>query len=129
MKIPSTFSRREGLCVLGAQITGPSTVKSVELVLDTGAVYTTLTPGVAEGRLGYSRQGARATVIRTAVGNERGYLIKVAQITVLGLVFRNVAVNVADLGYGVDGLLGLNILDQLNYEVRSREFEIRAEKI
>ena len=63
------------------------------------------------------------------MGEEHGYLVDVAQVTTLGLVFRNVVANVADLGYGVDGLIGLDILGQLNFEVRPMERRILVERI
>ena len=98
-------------------------------MVDTAAVYTTLSPQVAEA-VGLPREHAhRSTVIRSAVGDEHGYLVSLDQLTTLGLVFRSVEVNVADLGYGIDGLIGMNVLGQLNFEVRPMERRILVEKV
>jgi clan AA aspartic protease (TIGR02281 family) len=98
-------------------------------VLDTAAVYTTLAPHLAEV-LGISREHAlRSTIIRSAVADERGYLVKLDQVTTLGLVFRDVEANVANLGYSIDGLIGMNVLRQMNFEVRPAERRILVERI
>lgn len=97
------------------------------LVLDTGAVNTTITPKVAE-TVGYSeRDGLRRTRVRTAIGSERGYVLRTARIAVLGLVADNFPVHVFDLGHEISGLVGLNFLSLLNYEIRSAEHRILVE--
>jgi predicted aspartyl protease len=100
------------------------------LVLDTGAVYTTITPEISHS-IGYSvRDGGRRTRVRTAVGSEEGYVLAVATLAVLGRVVPNFSVHVFDLGHDdIDGLVGLNFLSGLNYEVRSAERLILAEAI
>jgi len=99
-------------------------------VLDTGAVLTTITPDLAD-LLGYSARDAitRARV-HTAVGSEEGYVLRVAQRAVLGFITPSFPVQVFDLGHdGIDGLVGLNFLSELNYEVRSAERRMLAESI
>jgi predicted aspartyl protease len=44
-----------------------------------------------------------------------------ARFAVLGLAANNVPAHVFDLGHDVSGLVGLNFLSQLNYEIRSAE--------
>jgi predicted aspartyl protease len=99
-------------------------------VLDTGAVFTTMTPELAE-LIGYSaRDGVRRTRVRTAVSSEEGYLLRVAELDVLGLAMPGFAVHVFDLGHDdIDGLVGLNFLSELNYEIRSAERRILVEKV
>jgi predicted aspartyl protease len=98
---------------------------TVPLVLDTGAVYTTITPAV-----GYSeRDGLRRTRVRTAIGSEQCYVLATARIAVLGLVADNFPVHVFDLGHEISGLVGLNFLSLLNYEIRSSEHRILVEPI
>jgi clan AA aspartic protease (TIGR02281 family) len=102
---------------------------TVPLVLDTGAVYTTITPQVAE-TVGYSgRDGLRRTRVRTAIGSEQGYVLATARFAVLGLIANEFPVHVFDLGHEISGLLGLNFLSLLNYEIRSIEHRILVEPV
>ena len=57
-------------------------------------------------------------------------MLEVAKLSVLGVAARSFPVHVFDLGHDdVDGLVGLNFLSQLNYEVRSAERRILVEPI
>jgi predicted aspartyl protease len=112
-----------------AVLIGPAERANVRLVLDTGAVLTTVVPSIAEA-IGYSADTSiRPTVTRTAAAEERGYLIQLSAISALGVTVPALSVNVADLGYGVDGLLGLNFLLRFNIEIRPAERRILVEKI
>lgn len=51
------------------------------------------------------------------------------ELVTLGVVVPDAYVNVADLGYGVDGVLGMNVLLDFNVEIRPSERRIRIEKI
>jgi len=91
---------------------------------------TTISPELAD-LIGYSaRDGIQRARVRTAVGSEEGFLLSVAEIEVLGVKISSLKVNVFDLGYSdIDGLLGMNFLNKLNYEIRSAEKRILAEWI
>ena len=66
------FATHGELIVVSARVTGPRGTMTVPLVLDTGAVYTTITSQVAEA-VGYSeRDRIRRTRVRTAIGSEQG---------------------------------------------------------
>jgi hypothetical protein len=68
--------------------------------------------------------------VRTAISSEEGYVLRVAELAVLGFAMPSFAINVFDLGFDdIDGLVGLNFLSELNYEVRSAEHRILAEKV
>src|SRR5215510_8314726 len=74
--------------------------------------------------LGYNpRQGEAITVMRSVVGREYGYMIRVERLECLGHGHqaRNFRVNAQDLpeGWNIEGLVGLSFLRQFNYEVRS----------
>ena len=57
---------------------------AARLVLDTGAAATTLVPEVIE-RIGYTqRDSFKKAKVHTAVSEENGYWIRVAEFTVLG---------------------------------------------
>ena len=124
------FVSHHELILVEALVTGPRTAVTARLVLDTVAVFTTITPKVADS-IGYSaRDGIRRTRVRTAIGSEQGYVLAVASFAVLGLVLPGFRLHVFDLGYDdIDGLVGLNFLSQLNYEVRSAERRIFVQPV
>jgi hypothetical protein len=81
--------------------------------------------------LGYSpRDGEARTMVRSAIGSEPGYLLRVKRFEALGFGFPNFRVHVHDLseGVGLDGLLGLSFLRHFNYEIRSAEGRILVER-
>jgi clan AA aspartic protease (TIGR02281 family) len=124
------FATHRDLIFVRGRIAGPLGTRIARLVLDTGAAYTTITPEVADD-LGYgARDGRWRTRVKTAIGSEQGYVVTVAQLSVLGVAARSLPVHVFDLGHDdIDGLVGLNFLSQLNYEVRSAEHRILVEPI
>jgi hypothetical protein len=50
----------------------------------------------------------KPTVTRTAAAGERGYLVQLLELSTRGVTAPAVHVNVAELGYGIDGVLGMN---------------------
>jgi predicted aspartyl protease len=129
-RLETPFVTDGELIIVEAFLTGPMRTGVGRFVLDTGAVFTTMTPELAE-LIGYSaRDGVRRTRVRTAVSSEEGYLLRVAELDVLGLAMPGFAVHVFDLGHDdIDGLVGLNFLSELNYEIRSAERRILVEKV
>jgi predicted aspartyl protease len=99
------FVTRAELILVEAPVRGPRIAVTARLVLDTGAVYTTITPELAAD-IGYSvRDGIRRTRVRTAIGSEQGYVLAVAELAVLGLIVPSFLVHVFDLGHDdIDGL-------------------------
>ena len=65
-------------------------------------------------------------MLRSAVGREEGYLLRVTRFACLGYQSPNFRVHAHDLpeGWGIEGLIGLSFLKQLNYEIRSVEGRI-----
>lgn len=118
------------LIIVEGFVTGPLGTAAGRFVLDTGAVVTTMIPELADS-IGYSaRDGMRRARVRTAVGSEEGYVLRVAEIAVLGFAMPSFSVHVFDLGDDdIDGLVGLNFLSDFNYEIRSAEQRILVEKI
>ncbi len=105
--------------------------QDLRLVFGPGSAETIIAPDVLDD-IGYTaRQGEAITVTRSVVGKESGYLIRVARFRALGFEFTDFRVNALDLPerYGINGLLGLGFLRHFNYEVRSGEGRIRAERI
>ena len=72
------------------------------------------------------RPGDTITSVRSAIGKEPGYMLRVARFASFGFSLPDFAVHVHDLpeGFGIDGLLGLSFLRHFNYEVRSHEARI-----
>jgi predicted aspartyl protease len=123
------FATDGELIIVRALVTGPQTTAVGRFVLDTGAVMTTMIPELAD-IVGYSaRDGLKRARVRTAVGSEEGYILAVSELAVLGFARPRFPVHVFDLGYDdIDGLLGLNFLSDLNYEIRSAERRIFVEE-
>jgi len=129
MRSETSFELDGDLIVVPAIVVGPSGRAEIQLVVDTGAVLTTLAPAIAQA-IGYSvATSIRPTVTRTAAANEHGYLIRLVEIATLGLVVPAVHANVADLGYGIDGVLGMNFLLDYNVEIRPGERRIIVERV
>jgi predicted aspartyl protease len=129
MRFETSFELDGDLIVVDAVVVGPTGRANVQLVLDTGAVLTTLVPSIAE-TIGYSlATSLKPTVMRTAAAEERGYLVRLVEISTLGVTLPGVHADVADLGHGIDGVLGMNFLLDFNVEIRPAERRILVEKI
>ncbi len=124
------FFRAQGLIVVDARIYGIRGAQSVSLAVDTGAMDTVVTPELID-ELGYSpRDGERVTTVRTALGKEHGYSLRVKRFAALGFAVPDCRIHVFDLATGddIDGLLGLSFLDAFDYHVRSEEGRILVER-
>lgn len=129
-RLETPFTTAGDLIIIECIVTGPRGTTSGRFVLDTGAVMTTMSPELAD-LIGYSaRYGMKRARVRTAIGSEEGYVLAVAELAALCCPRPRLEVHVFDLGYDdIDGLLGLNFLRELNYEVRSAERRILVEVI
>jgi predicted aspartyl protease len=127
-RLSSSFVRERELIIVRAEISGPATRTAARLVLDTGAAATMLVPEVIE-RIGYTRRDSfKKAKLHTAVGEENGYWIRVAELTVLGVTTPDFALAVFPLGHqDIDGLVGMNLLRHFNVEVRPAERRILVE--
>src|ERR1041384_1688854 len=121
-RLSSSFVRDRELILVEAEVVGPARTWSARLVLDTGAAATTLTPQVIE-KIGYSRRdGYKKARVHTAIGEEHGYSLHVAEFSVLDVTTPNFALTVFPLGHKeIDGLVGMNFLRHFNFEVRPAE--------
>lgn len=126
----TSFATGGDLIIVKALLTGPRQTTPGLFVLDTGAMFTTMSPELAD-LLGYSaRDGIKRARVHTAIGSEEGYLLRVAKLEALGVTIPSCPVHVFDLGHeDIDGLLGLSFLYELNYEIRSVERRILVERI
>jgi predicted aspartyl protease len=124
------FDATRDLIIVEARVWHSLESVPVSLAVDTGSSETVLAPYVVDD-LGYSpRDGEQITRVRSAVGDEQGYTLRVTQFNALGFTLPDFRVHVFDLaaGYGIDGLIGLSFLRRFNYEIRSIEGQIRIER-
>lgn len=130
MKFESFFELDSELIIVNATISGPRGSAVKRLVLDTGAAATTLIPEVLD-EIGYSpRDGFQRSTVHSAIGQEHGYWLRVAELSVLGIATPAFALHVFDLGHkDIDGLLGMNFLRHLNFEIRPAEQRILVELV
>ena len=130
-RVSTPFVRDRELIIVRAEIVGrASRTTGARLVLDTGAAATTLTPTVAK-KVGYSRRDAyKESTVHTAIGEERGYWIHVAEFTVLDVTTPDFALTVFPLAHkDIDGLVGMNFLRHFNFEIRPADQLIHLELI
>ena len=130
-RLSSSFVRDRELILVEAEVVGPTgRTTEARLVLDTGAAATTLTPRVIE-KIGYTRgDGFKKAKVHTAIGEEHGYWLRVAELTVLGVTTPNFALTVFPLGHkDIDGLVGMNFLRHFNFEIRPADQRILVELI
>lgn len=130
MKV-TRYDPSASLIIVSARLWGPTGKVKLDLALDTAATLTVIVPEIVDG-LGYSlRQGDAITTVSSALGKEPGYLLRVQRFSALGFVETDFRVHVHDLGdnAGIDGLVGLNFLCQLNLEIRPREGRLLADRI
>jgi predicted aspartyl protease len=124
------FDSRRDIIVVRAVVRGPRGDMPLKVVVDTGCGLTMIDPSVID-RIGYSaRDGESFTKVRSVVHEEHGYTLRVPRFRALGHEVNDLLVTVNDLpeGWGIDGLLGWDFLRQFNFEIRSGEGRIIAER-
>jgi len=127
--MPFGFERFRGMIVVWAWMRGPRGERDVRLALDTAAVKTLILPDVLDD-IGYSaRDGEDITIIRGAnEAPEPGYTLRVQYFFALGFGFSDFQIHVQDMpDYKIDGLLGMNFLENFNFTVRPIDQELHLE--
>lgn len=125
------FDPDDDLIIVKARVFGRHGDRLLNLALDTAASHTHILPDIID-ELGYSpAEGEAITSVTSAIGKERGYMLRVQRFESLGFGFDDFSIHVHDLptGIGLDGLLGLSFLKRFNYEIRSAEGRILVERI
>jgi predicted aspartyl protease len=98
-RLETPFVIHGDLIIVETFVAGPRGRLPGRFVLDTGAVFTTMIPELAD-LIGYSpRDGVKRTRVHTAVGEEEGYLLHVTELAVLGYAMTSFPVHVFDLGH------------------------------
>jgi predicted aspartyl protease len=125
------FERSGDLMTVTARVWGAHEYRELLLVIDTGAAATSIEPAILEG-LGYSsRDAIMRTRVPTPAGVQRGQLFQVSRFYTLGAELSSFVVQALALNdeYGVDGLLGMNFLENYNFTVRPRDRQIHLEPV
>jgi predicted aspartyl protease len=125
------FDPRSDLIIVKARVWGPNGKAPASLALDTGSAHTVIGANLIDD-LGYSpRQGERITTVRTAVGQEQGYVLRVPRFWALGFTVADFPIHVFDLpdGFGIDGLVGLSFLRQFTVELRLAEGRLLVDRV
>jgi hypothetical protein len=106
------FDPHRGAIYVDGLLHGPIKVRTVLLVLDTGAPTSYLDTAVAD-EVGYSaRMGNRVTLIWGIGTPQQGYSLEVSCLEVMGLSFSPLEVFCHDIppSFRIDGLIGLDLL-------------------
>lgn len=91
------FDRARDLIVVEAVVVGPLGPVLLALAVDTGSTETVVMPWVVD-ELGYSpRDGEQITRVRSAIGDEHGYILRVDRFMALGFTREAFRVHVFDL--------------------------------
>ena len=94
------FKPDSDLIIVGATVWGPRGGKKLSLAFDTAATETHIIPDILDD-LGYNpRDGEQVTVVRSAIGSERGYMRRVTRFAALGFTCNDFRVHVHDLPEG-----------------------------
>ncbi|MCG9126780.1 clan AA aspartic protease [Candidatus Poribacteria bacterium] len=105
---------------------------TVDLILDTGASYTTINPGILSD-LGYDLSDPNLHKIDfiTASGNTKASIIPVSKLCVIGHTFEGmeVAANYLPVDTYAHGLLGANFLSCLDISISYSKHTIHTEPI
>jgi predicted aspartyl protease len=117
------YSDKQDVIHLPGVVHGPLGDQKSWFVFDPGAYRTIITTELTD-YLGY-RATAQSKRITTGsvVGNETGYTIILKRLEILGFDFNNIEVACFDLPeqYEIDGLLGLDLLEKFEVNLRHRE--------
>jgi len=125
------FERSGDLMTVTAKVWGAHGAREVLLVIDTGAAATSIEPASLEA-LGYSsRDAIMRTRVPTPAGVQHGRLFRVARFQSLGAELTSFVVQALTLNdqYSVDGLLGMNFLENYNFTVRPRDRQSQLEPV
>jgi predicted aspartyl protease len=120
------FDRTQAIPIVDLRIFGPKKNRKVGLVFDTGSAITQVDTEFIE-RIGYSARDAEyLSGVQGAVGGvQDGYVVRLKKLSVFGIAFHNLPVLVYDFDnfkeHGIDGLLGFDVIKELDIEFKGRE--------
>ena len=120
------FDRSQEIPIVDALVFGRLKHERVRLVFDSGCGITQIHIGVIKS-LGYSDIDAkRKTSVQGAAGDrQEGFLLGIKEFQLFGMSFTDMDLAVHDFSkfsrYGIDGLLGFDVIKQLRFELDGPE--------
>ena len=121
-----TYRLDKRLIIVPAFIRGKWNGYDVDLFLDTGASLSIIDPALARA-LGYNESDhAGISTVQSPVGKEKGFRLKLNAFECLGKTIENFEVACHALGLQhIDGLLGMNFLEQFDFCLFPKKAMIR----
>jgi hypothetical protein len=116
------FDRSQDIPIVDVLIRGPRSQERVRLVFDSGCGTTQIDTGLIDS-IGYSARDATHNItVKGPVGDTaEGYIVKVDSLKLFGHTLSGMEVGVYDFDnfshYGIDGLLGFDIIKQMHFEL------------
>jgi len=124
--IQYNYDSVKSLIEIPGSIFGPNGDANLSLVFDPGS-YRTIISGAIIENLGYSETGESSRVRTTSVaGIERGYTVVLERMVFLMFTFENIEVACFDIPakYKIDGLLGLDFIENFEIILKHRKHQI-----
>lgn len=107
----------KGVPIISATVAGKILIFTGRFIVDTGAYMTIIrTPRI--DAMGYSaRDATKPFSTESVIGKEKGYCLKIRVVQVFGKRFDDFEVAAIDLPprYKIDGLIGMNLLNQFDW--------------
>lgn len=107
----------KGVPFISAQVEGKNLSFIGHFIVDTGSFMTIIrTPRI--DAMGYSaRDASNFFSTESVIGQEKGYCLRIKSLSIFGNVFENFEVAALDLPprYNIDGLIGMNLLNQFDW--------------
>ena len=124
-----SFDRKAALIVVPVTIKVGTEIRKYDFAVDTGATISLIDADVMTA-LGYKQQNSiRTTHTITASKNETVYEYELDNIMAIGLIRRNFKVisRKLPMGFGIDGLLGLNFFKnkELTIDFKLSEIQLK----
>ena len=116
------FEVTQEIPIIDAKVFGPLGSRNVRLVFDTGAGFTQIDTSLME-ELGYSASASNEIIrVQGPAGDfQDGHIVSLQNLKVFGKQFKDIAIGVYDFDnfdqYGIDGLLGFDVIKQLHLEM------------
>lgn len=117
------YSDTESIVLLPGKIFGPTGMRNIRLVFDPGSFRTIIKTRLTDS-LGYQATAKSKRITTTSViGKEYGYTLTLKKLSILGFEFNDVEIAGFDLPekYGIDGLLGLDLLEKFEVTLRHKD--------
>ena len=120
------FDPLQEIPLVDVLLIGPLAPKRLKLVFDTGCAVTQVDTSLME-TAGYSASdGLEVINVRGPTGDKQeGYLVRSQSLKVFGTQFDDIEIGVYDFDnfsqYGIDGLLGWNVIRRFHLEMNGPE--------